>query len=689
MLSNYKLKSGALVIVFWISILLISFTSLLYLALSPELILDWYLYLATFNLLMSILAIYFIWYNAKKVKQSFKNEAIGFKFAGTFVKSLAFLIILPFVYFYIFSFGFIRDSLNSAEEQFNDFNNKVSNEVDVIYEMTQKAKIENYLNQTINTAKLLLRYTNLINLNKQEMQRLLDQLIKDDWACELILYDDNMNIIVSSKSQNICAEAESDFKADNGDYILVAKYNAKSLIEDLDRRMMIFRDAAKKASLELSYSIIQKRFVIDLVTTILLGLVASLLLVIRSIERLILPMQDLSLATKEISKGNYDFEIKNYPKNTDLEDLILSFNNMSKKIKDYREVLKTDNLYLETILKYSAGVISLNSNKEVKIINPIILRMLYIKDKKQFIGNNYKKIASKYKYLKPLILCIEKNINPNIREWREQIEIILPDRNILLYCQGASLDIENNNLGYLIVVNDISKLHRAQKKAAWGDIAVRMAHEIKNPLTPIILSAQRLRDLFLSKLNDKDSAILDKTTNTIIDQANNMSSMVSSFADYSNIPEIERKPVFLNAIINKVVALYDAQNDVDIELNLAGELPKLYLDESAISRVLINVIKNSIEAINKKRKLTIAINTQIDYDNNVVVMTIVDNGDGFDKDLVDKIFEPYITTKSKSGGLGLAIVQNIIDQHEGYIYASNIKPNGAKIKIEFSIIGNS
>ena len=122
------------------------------------------------------------------------------------------------------------------------------------------------------------------------------------------------------------------------------------------------------------------------------------------------------------------------------------------------------------------------------------------------------------KYLKPLFSFIEKKINQGLDEWSGEIELMLVDRHRLIYCQGATLDVENKNLGYVIIINDISKLNRAQKKAAWGEVAVRMAHEIKNPLTPILLSAQRLRNLFLDKLDSKDSAIINKTTQTIIDQ---------------------------------------------------------------------------------------------------------------------------------------------------------------------------
>jgi len=246
--------------------------------------------------------------------------------------------------------------------------------------------------------------------------------------------------------------------------------------------------------------------------------------------------------------------------------------------------------------------------------------------------------------------------------------------------------VENKTLGYVVIINDISKLNRAQKKAAWGEVAIRMAHEIKNPLTPILLSAQRLRNLFLEKLDSNDSAIINKTTQTIMDQVASMDSMVSAFANYANMPEIQKTSSSLNSLINKSASLYDNHEGIRVDLNLSGDLPKLQLDQDAISRVLINLIKNAIEARKEKDKLNIIIKSRINKKEGLVRLTIIDNGKGFPEDIIDKVFEPYITTKEKSGGLGLAIVQNIIEQHDGQIFASNVKPHGARITIEFRII---
>jgi two-component system nitrogen regulation sensor histidine kinase NtrY len=211
---------------------------------------------------------------------------------------------------------------------------------------------------------------------------------------------------------------------------------------------------------------------------------------------------------------------------------------------------------------------------------------------------------------------------------------------------------------------------------------VRMAHEIKNPLTPILLSAQRLRNRFMNSLKDRDLEVIDKTTNTIIDQVKSMDLMVSAFADYANTPQIERKLSNLNEIVSQSISLYDEQEDLKITFDLAKDIPLLLLDSVSLSRVLINLVKNAAES-SPHEAIQVNIVTQYLPKEGLVRLSVIDNGEGFDEEVLDRVFEPYVTTKVKGSGLGMAIVQNIVEQHDGRIFAANVKPQGAKITIEF------
>jgi len=668
---------------FWIVIFLISFFAMFYLGLNPTLIDEWYLVLIGFNVVMSLIAIYYIILSMKKLKENTDEGVIGSKFTWSFIKIVPILVLVPVLSFYLFSFESIRDNLQRAEESIDEFNLKVGGEVDELYRNTNNIAIKYYEDRTRNIGKLV-NYFDAPRASTEKMQIVLNLLVQDSWACELRLYDALMNLVAQSKSELLCST--DGYTASTDEFTLITHYSSDISIDSLTSRMTRFRDAAKEAELTLNSSIIKTRFMIDFSSTVLLAVLSALLVVLRMIDHLMRPMHNLSIATREISSGNYDVQIQQDPRSKDMHDLIEHFNEMSKRIKLSREGLDTHNLYLETILKYTYGVIALNQDKTIQLINPVIGKMLQISDESSFVGKSYDSITKKYKYLKPLFSLIEEKIDQELDEWDDEIELMLKDRYSLIYCQGAILDVENKNLGYVVIVNDISKLNRAQKKAAWGEVAVRMAHEIKNPLTPILLSAQRLRNLFLDKLDTKDSEVINKTTKTIIDQVASMDSMVSAFADYANTPEIKKVSTSLNALVNKAASMYDNQADIRIDLDLSGDLPKIQLDRDAISRVLINLIKNSIESKKKKTKLNILIKSEILNDENIVRLTIVDNGIGFPVDILEKVFEPYVTTKSKGGGLGLAIVQNIIEQHDGQIYASNLEPHGARVTIEFSII---
>jgi nitrogen fixation/metabolism regulation signal transduction histidine kinase len=669
---------------FWVGVFLISFFGMFYLGLNPDLIEKWYLVLVGFNVLLSIVAIYYIALSMRRLKQNTEQGVIGSRFTWSFIKIVPVLVLLPVLSFYLFSFGSIRDNLQIAEAQFDEFNLKVINEVDALSKNTTNFAVKYYEDKTRNIGKLV-NYFEAPRSSNEQMQSVLNLLVSDFWACEIKLYDSQMNLTASSKREgSICLN--NGYKASTDGFTLIAYFsrdvNVGSLISEMDS----FRNAAKEAELTLNSSIIKTRFLIDFTSTILLSVLSALLIVFRMIDQLMRPMHNLSVATREISSGNYDVEIDQDPKNKDMHDLIGHFNEMIRRIKLSTEGLDTQNLYLETILKYSFGVIALNQDREIQIINPVIGKILQIKDESKFIGQSYDSVVKENENLGPLFSFIQQKIEQNSLGWSQEIELTLNDRSRLVYCQGAILDVANKTLGYVIIINDISKLHRAQKKAAWGEVAVRMAHEIKNPLTPILLSAQRLRNLFLEKLDTKDSAIIDKTTQTIMDQVASMDSMVSAFANYANTPEIQKRPLSLNSLINKSASLYDNYDGVRVDLDLSGDLPKLQLDQDAISRVLINLLKNAIEAKQEKNELSIKITSSVSKKEGLARLTLVDDGNGFPEDIIDKVFEPYITTKEKSGGLGLAIVQNIIEQHDGQIFASNVKPHGARITIEFSII---
>lgn len=702
----------------WVFVFLLSISGTFYLGLNPDSIAHWWGYLVGFNVIMSLVAVYYIYTDVLCLKRDVKGDIVGSKFTWSFVKIVPVLVIVPVLSFYIFSFQTIQNNVKDSEKAFNVFSQNFIQQVNGLYSGVQKIRDERYIEQT---KRLLTLITSFTSFQKdaenyaQSMQILLDGLIDKGWACQITLLNAQEEVVAKTANVTNCMAIERQplsgtqprmINEDKTANVIQVKMSTRYLANTSNQDLFVvdvvyatdlgllgflsqvkgFANAAQNIKFEINTSITQKRFMIDFSSTVLLAVLSALMVVFRMIERLMKPLNNLSIATQEIAKGNYDVHIAKQKESEDVHSLIEQFNTMSRQIKESREGLDTHNLYLETILKYSYGVIALDQNRKIRLINPVIGTMLGVKDEQSFVGKKCSIIANNYSNLESLFSMTRGKFKQDEDEWSEEVEITLGNQHLLLSCQGAVLKNDNETLGFVIVIKDISKLNRAQKKAAWGEVAKRMAHEIKNPLTPISLSAQRLRNRFMGSLEGKDLDIIDKTTNTIIHQVQSMDTMVSAFADYANTPQIERKPCDLNALIKQSIAFYDDIGHMSIDFELSAGIPLLFLDSHSISRVLINLVKNAREAMIDGRDLNVKITTEYLPKRAIVRLSITDDGDGFDKYILDRVFEPYVTTKIKGSGLGMAIVQNIIKQHKGEVFVGNVKPHGAMITIEFNCI---
>lgn len=699
----------------WLIVFLISIGGLSYMGLNPHLIKDWWWVLLTYNAIAILIVGFYVLVAVSKIKQNNKNGIIGAQFTWTFIKIVPLLAIAPVFSFYLFSFQTIQDNVKRSEDTYNKINKVFSNQVNNLYKGLQSVKNDRYVDFT----KVLLQQIQGYSTSQQDLkeyhtkiQVFVQELIDKKHACSLILKDGKNTIIAHASQNDTCIVEDNQPLSPQQDFVafedeelelflvqMSGHYSTKdntkknldlTAVYAIDPHLLRLLANVKRVyklssnlTINVNTALTQKRFLLDFSFTILLTILSVLLVVFKMIEQIMRPMHNLSLATKEIAKGNYGITVQHKEKNKDARYLIEQFNEMSKQIQRSRQGLNTHNLYLETILKYSFGVIGLDKNKNIQFINPMIGKILAFEKEQQFVGQLCSNIVEKNSYLKPLFTIVQDRFDQRDSEWSEEIDLTLPNKHVLLSCQGATLDLNDTTLGYVIIIKNISKLHRAQKKAAWGEVAMRMAHEIKNPLTPILLSAQRLRNKFLEKLKGKDLEVVDKTTGVIIEQVKSIETMVSAFSDYANTPQVERKLLDLNVLINQSIVLYDAHKNIHIELDLAGDVPKLFLDANSISRVMINLVKNATESFNKERDLIINITTQYFKDDGIVCLGIKDNGDGFDESILESVFDPYVTTKEKGSGLGMAIVQNIIEQHDGRIFVDNIKPHGAIITVEF------
>ena len=263
------------------------------------------------------------------------------------------------------------------------------------------------------------------------------------------------------------------------------------------------------------------------------------------------------------------------------------------------------------------------------------------------------------------------------RQWEEQMEYRRADGPRTLLLRGTQLGTKGDT-GYVMVFDDITHLIQAQRDAAWGEVARRLAHEIKNPLTPIQLSAERLQLKLQDKLPANEADILRRATSTIVNHVAALKGMVDDFSQYAHSSRMNVKPVVLNELVREVLVLYEAMG-VNIEPRLADNLPPIQADPSMLRQVLHNLFQNALDALSGMDSPRILVSTSLGTGG--VLLTVRDNGTGIAEAVMGRIFEPYVTTKPKGTGLGLAIVKKIVDEHHGRILVENVKPHGANVSI--------
>jgi nitrogen fixation/metabolism regulation signal transduction histidine kinase len=306
------------------------------------------------------------------------------------------------------------------------------------------------------------------------------------------------------------------------------------------------------------------------------------------------------------------------------------------------------------------------------------------------LGLTLRELMEKHSPLSPCIEAIEsaaQELSPQSEKaWENQISIDAADsRHILMLRVNRLPDLLYTSGGLLVVFDDITAIVQSERYAAWQDIARRLAHEIKNPLTPIQLAADRMRYRLLDHLNEEDARILDRATHTIIQQVDSMKRLVQDFSDFAKSPKVVMQQIDLNNFIQDMAIMYpltDKQR-MRIQLQLDHHCPHIIADLGRLRQMFHNLIKNAIEATEKEANPSLIISTQSDKQQ--LQLNFIDNGPGIPEDLRLWIFEPYSTNKPKGTGLGMAIVKRILDEHQATISIGSNDPQGAKINISFPL----
>ena len=435
---------------------------------------------------------------------------------------------------------------------------------------------------------------------------------------------------------------------------------------------------------------LKSTFVLILSFVVLMSLIAAVYGAFFAAQRLVQPVQDLIAGTRAVAKGNYDTKLP-LPSRDELGFLVTSFNDMTKRLGRAREETRRSQQAVEAeraglaviLARLSTGVVSLEADLTVRTANQAASAILGV-DLEAAVGTRFGEAINDNTLFTQFLSAVKLRLGAEQLDWREQIELLSDSGKRVLMCACTALPNDVGAPGVVLVFDDITTLLQAQRDAAWGEVARRLAHEIKNPLTPIQLCAERIQRKFSGSMNPEDAQILERATHTIVAQVEAMKQMVNAFSEYARAPDMHFSRFDLNQLITEVVDLYRVQaSAAEIKLLLDPALPILAADRIRLRQILNNLVTNSLEALEGRTGARVEIETHVAEDGpkQVAVIVVADNGPGFQRDLIGTVFDPYVTSKPKGTGLGLAIVKKIVEEHGGRIEADNQRTGGARVRI--------
>jgi nitrogen fixation/metabolism regulation signal transduction histidine kinase len=431
-------------------------------------------------------------------------------------------------------------------------------------------------------------------------------------------------------------------------------------------------------------------FRLTLTMVLLLAMLAAIYGAIYSAQRLIRPVQDLIAGTRAVGKGDFGTRLP-LPSRDEMGFLVHSFNDMTKRLRRAREeatrsqqAVERERARLAILLgRLSTGVLGVDRMLTIRTANTAAGAILGA-DFSAAVGRALPELAADNERLGQFVAALAIRFAAGREEWREQIELEGSAGRRTLMCACTPLPDADSDVGYIIVFDDITTLLQAQRDAAWGEVARRLAHEIKNPLTPIQLSAERMRRRFLATMSPPDAEMLERSTRTIVQQVESMQQMVNAFSEYARAPDMNVTHFNLNQLVSEVVDLHRSHaTHPEIGLELDQNLGPLEADRSRVRQILNNLITNALEALDgvMNPRLDVATRFEQGGDAAYAVVTVCDNGPGFQRELLSRVFDPYVTSKPKGTGLGLAIVKKIVEEHGGRIDADNRPEGGARVRV--------
>ncbi|HUW26821.1 MAG TPA: ATP-binding protein [Gallionella sp.] len=654
-------------------------------------------------------------YQLWRLRNKLKNKVFGAKLTMRLVLFFTLIAVLPGIFVYVVSVQFLGKSIESW--------------FDVRVEKALEGGLNLGRSGLDNSLKELTKKTQFIALlmaekRPEQYQRALEQLVDEAIAQEAALFSTKGNVIAFSSggSTRLPNLPDSDvlrLALDKGEYAVIDAIPGKGLLlrvlvavnsntqrggqyvlqftqpvpkqveADAEMVQSVYRDYQE---LTLSRLGLKRMYAITLTLSLLVLLLTAVSVAFFISERLGASLEALAEGTRAVAQG--DFTGQHPIQSSDeLGALTGLFNQMTRQLFDARQASEQQQrkvegakIYLESVLTHlSSGVLALDEELRLRSVNTSAAQILGV-PLQEMQRMSLSQIAEKYSLLKSFCQTVMEAFGETTNgEWQRQIERMSKNGNQILLMRGTRLP-QGGEAGYVVVFDDISHLLQAERQAAWGEVARRLAHEIKNPLTPIQLSAERLQYKLGNKLSEEDASLLQRATQTIVSQVAAMKSMVSDFANYARGPALKLSHLDMHKLAREVLGLYEA-NAFPIVLKLEAQHSEVNGDATRLRQVFHNLLQNAQDALQGVARPQIMLSTEMR--DNEIHLHVEDNGAGFPGSVLARAFEPYMTTKPKGTGLGLAIVKKIIEEHGGHISIENSVNGGARINISLPLIGEA
>lgn len=675
--------------------------------------------------------IFFLISNGYSLYRQYARNEIGSKLTVKLVVIFFFLTIIPFSVIYFFSIQFLNKGVDSwfdvrVEQAVQDA--LVLGQESLQGELEEmKTDVENYAGTL--TADLEAGRLNKIIRDLEEARQL------EDYT-ELSIHTDTGGILAFTNKEQLELLPDSPGPEVFGEF-RVAEPQTYTSLEQLSENRQQFRVVALIKTRELGTNIyvlqaikllpityanlfrsvesaisqydqmlfargpLRFSLIVTLSLISLASLLFSILTAVYLSKRLVAPISNLAAGTQKIAEGDYGTLLP-VTSADELGILTDSFNNMSSKIEDAQKAARSSQeeteqqkAYLEAVLtNLSSGVFSFDRKKTLQVCNSAAVEILSL-SLDDAIGKSTEELAVRYPQVDKFIAAIDKGLDSGAPEWQDEVTILGTHGRQILIMRGTLLsgtphgqvdEARDNN--YVVVFDDVTNLIQAQRDAAWGEVARRLAHEIKNPLTPIQLSAERIKNKLSDQVEGDLLETLNRSTRTIVQQVESMKEMVNAFSSYAQPVRATLLPLNINQLIKDVVELHTPSlHAFDVKLDLDQDIPEIKANATALRQVFNNLIINASHALEGRENgcLSITVAQAKQINGNYIDVVFEDNGSGIPPEIRDSLFDPYVSSKAKGSGLGLAIVKRIVEEHSGSVWASDSALGGTAMHLRIPI----